>query len=50
MPQHVAALAPEGGDGLPDRDVRAGRVGVDEARVGELAARRGVDAVDFGVG
>ena len=49
MSQYVAALAPEGGDWLPDRRVAARSVGVDEACISELTAGGGVDAVDFRV-
>lgn len=49
MAQHVAALAPEAGDRFPDGGVVSGRVGVDEAGVGDFALGGGVDAVHFGV-
>ena len=50
VPQHVRALAPEGGHGPSDRGVATGRVTVDVARVGEFGAGGGGDEVDFGVG
>ena len=50
MPQHVAALAPEGRDRFPDRGVRPGGVGVDVAGVGELGDGGGGDEVDLRVG
>ena len=46
----MAPLAPERGDRLTDRGVAARRVGVHEARVGEFATCRRIDAVNFGVG
>lgn len=50
MPQHVRALAPEGGHGSADRGVGARGVAVDVACVGELCGGGGGDEVDFGVG
>lgn len=50
VPQHVRALAPEGGDGPADGVVRAGGVAVDVAGVGEFRGGGGGDEVDFGVG
>lgn len=50
VPQHVRALAPEGGHGSPDGGVGARRVAVDVARVGEFRGGGGGDEVDFGVG
>jgi len=49
VPQSVAPCRPETRHGPADDGV-TGRVRVDEARVGDLAAGGGVDAVDFGVG
>lgn len=49
VPQHVAALRPEGGNGLADRGVVARRIGVNEARVGDLALGGRIDSVDLGV-
>ena len=50
VPQHMRALAPEGGHRPADRAVRARRVAVDVARVGEFCAGGGCDEVDFRVG
>ena len=50
MAQYMRAMGPEGGHRFADCDVIAGRVGVDEARVGDFAFGVGVYAVDFGVG
>ena len=49
MAQDVRPLRPEGRDRPADRAVFAGRVRVNEAGVGDFAAGRAVDAVDFGV-
>lgn len=50
MAQHVRALAPEGGDGLADRDVRRRRVAIHVAGVGDFGQRRRRDQVNFRVG
>lgn len=49
MPQHVAALAPEARDGLPDGRVVAARVPVDVAGVRELGDGGGGHEVDLRV-
>lgn len=46
----VGACGPEAGDGGAHRGVVGARVGVNIARVGELALGRRVDAVDLGLG
>ena len=43
--QDVASLTPEAGNGLANRDIRAGRIGVDVPGVFDLALSRCVDGV-----
>jgi hypothetical protein len=49
MTKHMAAMSPEGSDGLANDIVVAGRIAVDEARVVDLALGGGVDAMDLRV-